>query len=157
MQDVIVIFPHHILRAGLSRNELLVLSCLLSFRNGDEQVCPSRATIAEHTGINVRQVNRAVKSLAQKGMITMETQAGVRTVYTFTWVDNYTVQVIGSHATAPRQNEPDRLTAHAIHPPKHRQKCRNMRSGLPQPSRTQLWWRMKRCVAQVNTWRQKCL
>ena len=68
MQETIAIFPHHILRAGLSRNELLVLSFLLSYRNGDEQVCPSRATIAEHTGINVRQVNRAVslKKIWQK-------------------------------------------------------------------------------------------
>ena len=156
MQNTVAIFPHHMLRAGLSRNELLVLSCLLSYRNGGEQVCPSRATIARDTGIHVSHVHRAVKSLAQKGMITMETQAGVRTVYTFPWVDNYTVQVIGSHATAPRQNEPDRLTAHAIHPPKHRQNCRNMRSGLPQPSRAPLWWQMKYCIAQVN-WRQKCL
>lgn len=81
-------FPRHMLRAGLSRRELLVLLCLLSYRNGDGQAWPSRSKIATETGLSVSHVHEAVKSLAGRGFIRYETQAGVRTVYTFPCLDH---------------------------------------------------------------------
>ena len=100
MCDRFSMFPHQLLRAGLSRHELLVLLCLLSYRNGDGQAWPYRATIAEDTGINVRHVHSAVKSLAKKGMIAMDTQAGVRTVYTFPSLDGAAMPAIAENHTA---------------------------------------------------------
>lgn len=104
MCDRFSMFPHQLLRAGLSRHELLVLLCLLSYRNGDGQAWPYRATIAEDTGINVRHVHSAVKSLTQKGMIAMDTQAGVRTVYTFPYLDGAAFPVIAESATTATED-----------------------------------------------------
>ena len=88
MCDPFAMFPRHMLRAGLSRRELLVLLCLLSYRNGDGHAWPSRPKISADTGLRISHVHEAVRSLAGKGIIRYETQAGVRTVYTFPCLDH---------------------------------------------------------------------
>lgn len=94
-------FPAHLLRAGLTLREQSVLLCLLSYRNGDGQAWPYRATIADDTGIKVRHVHDAVRSLAGKGIIRCETQPGVRTVYTFPCLDAQPEQPAETPAPAP--------------------------------------------------------
>ena len=88
MCDPFAIFPRHMLRAGLSRRELLVLLCLLSYRNGDGHAWPSRPKISADTGLRISHVHESVRSLAGRGIIRCETQAGVRTVYSFPCLDH---------------------------------------------------------------------
>ena len=88
MCEPFAIFPRRMLRAGLSHREQSVLLCLLSYKNNDGEAWPSRATIATDTGLHISNVHKAVKSLAQKGVIAMNTQSGVRTVYTFPFLDH---------------------------------------------------------------------
>ena len=88
MCEPFAIFPRRMLRAGLSHREQSVLLCLLSYKNNDGEAWPSRATIATDTGLHISNVHKAVKSLAQKGVIAMNTQSGVRTVYTFPCLDS---------------------------------------------------------------------
>lgn len=94
MQEPFAIFPRRLLRAGLSRREQSVLLCLLSYIDNDRDVCPSRSAIANDTGIHLSHVHASVKSLAQKGMIAMYTESGVRTVYTFPCLDMASAPVV---------------------------------------------------------------
>lgn len=103
-------FPAHLLRAGLSRRELLVLLCLLSFRNADGYAWPSRSKIAAETGLRISHVHETVKLLASKGIIKCETQAGVRTVYTFPCLD---AQPAETPETAPAPVVANNATAAA--------------------------------------------
>lgn len=87
MCNQFAMFPAHLLRAGLSLHEMSVLLCLLSYRNGNGQAWPSRAVVSRDTGIHISHVHRAVKSLAQRGVIAIDVQPGIRTVYTFPCLD----------------------------------------------------------------------
>ena len=99
-------FPAHLLRAGLTLREQSVLLCLLSYRNSNGQAWPSRSVISRDTGIHIPHIYQAVKSLAQKGVITIDAQVGVRTVYTFPYLDAQPAEtpapapVVAKNATA---------------------------------------------------------
>lgn len=103
MCEPFAMFPRRLLHSGLSRRELLVLLCVLSYRNVDGQAWPSRSKIAAETGLSVSHVHEAVKSLADRGFIRYETQAGVRTVYTFPCLD-HTAQSMGMVAPVVAEN-----------------------------------------------------
>ena len=69
MKEPFAMFPRRLLRAGLSRRELIVLLCLLSYKNNDGEAWVSHETIAADTGMNFMHVDRTIKSLIQKEMI----------------------------------------------------------------------------------------
>jgi DNA-binding MarR family transcriptional regulator len=61
--------------ARLSRSELLVILALMRFVDEDLRCWPSAATIREIQGISLATVDRALQSLAARGLVTWQMES----------------------------------------------------------------------------------